>query len=185
MAIETRLMTVEQYLAFEAESEFRHEYLDGEIYPMTGGTMNHDVIVVNMTSALLSQLADSNCRIFTSNMRVRVSSTRYVYPDLSAVCGEAETGNGTTTLLNPIFVLEVISPSSTERDRVTKLELYSAVPSIEGYLILDQERVFAEWHRRAESGWHRQQFDNLDDEIELAPLGCSLALSQVYRGVLL
>lgn len=183
MAIETRLMTVEQYLAFEAESEFRHEYIDGEIFPMTGGTMNHDVIVVNVTSALLAQLASSDCRIFTSNMRVRVSPTRYVYPDLSAVCGDVETGNGTTTLLNPIFVLKVISPSSTERDRITKLELYSAVPSIRGYLILDQERVFAEWHTRRESDWRQRQFDNLEDEIALEPLGCRLTLSQVYRGV--
>ena len=72
-------------------------------------------------------------------MRVGLSPTRYVYPDLSAVCGEAETGDGATTLLNPVFVVEVISPTSVERDRERKVELYGAAPSIQGYLILDQE----------------------------------------------
>ncbi len=183
MAIEIQLLTVEQYLALETESEIRHEYIDGEIFPMTGGTLNHDEITVNLTLTLGAQLMDSNCRLHTSHMRVGVSPTRYVYPDLSAVCGHAETDDGTTTLLNPIFVAEVTSPSSIERDRIRKLELYGAVPSIQGYLILDQERVFAQWHTRTESGWHLQQFSDLADEIALEPLNCVLSLAQVYRNV--
>jgi Uma2 family endonuclease len=183
MAIEIGRLTVEQYLAMEAESEIRHEYIDGEIFPMTGGTLNHDQVVMNMTGALLAQLADSDCRLYSSNMRVRVSPTRYIYPDLSAVCGEAETADGATNLLNPIFVVEVLSPSSVSRDRVSKLEYYGAVPSMQGYLILDQERVFAEWHMRSQSGWHLRQFSGLADEIPLEPLGCALSLAEVYRGV--
>jgi Uma2 family endonuclease len=183
MAIEFQLLTVEQYLALEAESEIRHEYIDGEIFPMTGGTLNHDEITMNLTLTLGAQLTGSNCRLHTSHMRVGVSPTRYVYPDLSAVCGDAETDDGTTTLLNPIFVVEVTSPSSIERDRVRKLELYGAVPSIQGYLILDQERVFAQWHTRAEIGWRRQQFTDVNDEIELQPLNCAITLGQVYRKV--
>lgn len=185
MAIEIQQLTVEQYLALEAESEIKHEYIDGDIFPMTGGTLNHDDITMNLILALGSQLIDSDCRLHTSHMRVGVSPTRYLYPDLSAVCGEAETGNGTTTLLNPVFVVEVTSPSSIERDRVTKLELYGAVPGIQGYLILDQERVFAEWHSRADSGWRLRQFSNLADEIKLEPLGCTLRLADVYRDLTL
>ena len=183
MAIEIQQLTVEQYLALEAESEIRHEYIDGVIFPMTGGTLNHDVIVMNLTRALLAQLDDFNCQLHTSHMRVGVSPTRYVYPDLSAVCGDAETDHGTTTLLNPVFVAEVTSPSSIDRDRATKLELYGAVPSIQGYLILDQARVFAQWHTRTESGWRQQQFSDLDDEIELEPLDCAITLAQLYRNV--
>ena len=183
MAIEVQLLTVEQYLELEDESEIRHEYIDGEIYPMPGGTLNHDVITMNVTGALGAQLMDSHCRLHTSNMRVGVSPTRYVYPDLSAACGEAETQHGTTTLLNPIFVVEVLSPTSIERDRELKAELYGAVHSIQGYLILDQERVFAQWHTRAESGWRVRQFTELADEIELTPLGCTLTLEAAYRGL--
>ena len=183
MAVEICSMTVEQYLAMEAESEIRHEFIDGDIFPMTGGTLNHDEIVMNMTGALLSQLAYSDCRLYSSNMRIRISPTRYVYPYLSAVCGEAETDDGTTTLLNPVFVVEVTSPSSIERDRVSKVEFYGAIPSVRGYLILDQERVFAQWYSRTESGWDLRQFTDLADEIALEPLGCSLCLAEVYRGV--
>ena len=183
MAIEIQQMTVEQYLAMESESEIRHEFIDGEIFPMTGGTRNHDEIIVNLTLSLGMQLIDSECQLYTSGMRIRISPTRYVYPDLSAVCGEAETDDGTTTLLNPVFVVEVTSPSSIERDRVSKVEFYGAIPSVRGYLILDQERVFAQWYSRTESGWDLRQFTDLADEIALEPLGCSLSLAEVYRGV--
>lgn len=185
MAIEIQQLTVKQYLALEAESEIKHEYIDGEIFPMTGGTLNHDQITMNLTLTLGSQLIGSNCRLHTSHMRVGVSPTRYLYPDLSAVCGEAETDDGTTTLLNPIFVVEVTSPSSIERDRVRKVELYGDIPSVQGYLILDQERVFAQWYLRSESGWHLRQFSDLSDEIELEPLGCTLRLDDLYRGATL
>ena len=184
MAIEIQQWTVEQYLALEAESEIKHEYIDGEIFPMTGGTLNHDEIIMNLTLALGAQLVDSNCRLHTSHMRVGLSPTRYVYPDLSAVCGEAQTDDGATTLLNPVLVVEVTSPSSIERDHVRKLELYGAVPSIQGYLILDQERVFAQWNLRSVSGWHTRQFTDPTDEIELEPLGCALRLGPLYRGVI-
>ncbi len=183
MAIEIQKLTVEQYFVLEAESEIKHEYIDGEIFPMTGGTLNHDQITMNITLNLGLQLMGSDCRLHTSHMRVGVSPTRYLYPDLSAVCGEAETDHGTTTLLNPVVVVEVTSPSSIERDRVRKLELYGAMPSIQGYLILDQERVFALWYTRSESGWPSRQFSDLSDEIAPEPLGCTLRLADVYRSV--
>ena len=82
-------------------------------------------------------------------------------------------------------MVEVTSPSSIERDRVRKLELYGALASIQGYLILDQERVFAQWYTRSESGWRLRQFSDLADEIALEPLGCTLRLADVYRGVTL
>ena len=160
MAENIRQMTVEQYFALEAESEIRYEFIDGEIYPMPGGTLNHDEIIVNTTLILGTQLLDSGCRLYSSNMRVRIGPTRYVYPDLSAVCGEAQADDNATTLLNPIFVAEVTSPSSRVYDHISKVEFYGAVPSIQGYLILDQERIFAEWYTRTESGWHLQQFND-------------------------
>jgi len=183
MAIEIQELTVEQYLALEAESEIKHEYIDGEIFPMPGGTLIHDQIIMNLTLTLGAQLIDSDCRLHTSHMRVGLSPTRYVYPDLSAVCGEAETDDGATTLLNPVFVVEVTSPTSIKRDRERKVELYGAAPSIQGYLILDQDRAFAAWHTRAESGWRLRQFSDLAAAITLDPLGCTLKLAEIYRGV--
>ena len=176
--------TVEEYLVYEADSETRHEYIDGEIYAMTGGTGNHSEIKMNTAIAIGRQLDDSNCSLRNSDMRVKISESRYVYPDLSAVCGKADYDDNDTTLLNPILVVEVTSPSSGDYDRLAKRDYYYAVPSIQGYLIMDQYRVFAELYTRTSFGWFLRQFSDWDDVIPLEMLSCDLPLAQVYRGIL-
>ena len=184
MAVEIRQLTVEEYLAFDEASEIQYEYIDGELIPMPGGSGPHNLIVAYSSSALVVALSDRNCFVFGSQMRIGIDATKYLYPDVSVVRGEpAYADENKVILLNPTVVVEVISPSSIDRDRVTKVELYGTVPSIQGYLILDQERVFAQWHTRTDSGWHLQQFSDLDDEIELQPLDCTLTLAQVYRNL--
>ena len=176
--------TVAEYLAYEGDSEFKHEYIDGEIYAMTGGTGNHSEIKMNTAIAIGRQLDDSNCSLRNSDMRVRVSPSRYVYPDMSAVCGKASYDDNSTILLNPILVVEVTSLSSMDYDRLAKRHYYQAVPSIQGILIIDQHRVFAELHTRKPDGWLWQQFSDLDAVIPLEMLDCTLPLAQVYRGIL-
>ena len=177
-------LTVADYLAFDEASEIRNEYIDGELYSMPGGTGNHNFIVANVIILLGNVLSDRDCRLYASQMRVRIDETKYVYPDASVVCGESRyEDEKEVTLLNPTVVVEVTSPSSIVNDRISKVEFYGAVPSIEGYLILDQERVFAEWYTRAESGWHLQQFSDVNDVIALETLGCSLPLDQIYSRV--
>ena len=184
MAVEIRQLTVEEYLVLDEASEIQHEYIDGELIPMPGGSGPHNSIVARIIGALLAAVSDRDCTVFASQMRVHVDATKYLYPDVSVVRGEpAYADDNEVILINPTVVVEVTSPSSIERDRVIKVELYRAVPSIQGYLILDQERVFAQWHTRIESGWHLQQFSNLADEIALAPLDCAITLAQVYRNV--
>lgn len=185
MVIETRSMTVEEYLAFESESEFKHEFIDGEIIAMTGGTVNHSAIIAYTIGALISVLENSDCVVHSSEMRVRIDNSKYVYPDVSVVCGDAQATDNATTMLNPTLVVEVTSPSSLAHDHVDKVAYYGAVPSIQGYLILDQQRVFAEWYTRAGDGWHLRQFSDLNDVIPLEPLNCNLTLAAVYRGVTL
>ena len=181
-----RQMTVEEYLAFDEASEIRNEYIDGAIIPMTGGTGNHSAIIASIIARLIYQLEDSDCLVRSSDMRVRIDETTYVYPDASVVCGESlfEDKNE-TILLNPTVVVEVTSPSSIAYDHIDKAAYYDAVPSIQGYLVLDQSRIFAEWYSRAEAGWRRQEFTSPDDVISLEPLGCSLALAPIYRGIVI
>ena len=184
MAIEIRQMTVEEYLAFDEASEIQHEFIDGELISMPGGSGSHNMIVAYTSSALVVALSDRDCFVFGSQMRIGIDATKYLYPDVSVVRGEpAYADDNEVILINPTVVVEVISPSSIDRDRIRKAELYGTVPSIQGYLILDQERVFAQWHTRAESGWRQQQFSDLDDEIELEPLDCAITLAQIYRNV--
>ena len=184
MIAKTRPMTVEEYLAFDEASDIRNEFIDGEIYPMPGGTRSHNRIVASTIVALGTVLSERHCEIYASQMRVGIDPLKYVYPDVSVVCGEPEfEGDSEVTLLNPTVVVEVTSPSSMTHDHISKVEYYGAVPSIQGYLILDQERLFAEWYTRTESGWHLQQFNDVNAEIPLEPLGCTLHLAQVYRGL--
>ena len=185
MAIQTqRAMTVAEYLEWEKGEEFKHEYIDGEIIEMTGGTRNHSRIMTNVTIAIGRQLDDSDCNLHSSEMRVKISDSRYVYPDLIAVCGtERLEDESELTLLNPVFVVEVTSPSSTVYDRVDKLDYYSDVPSIEAYLIVDQDRSRADLYTRTDEGWHVRVFNSLDDLIALESLDCELPLAQVYQGI--
>ena len=184
MAVETLRMTVQDYLAFDEASDVRNEFLDGEIIPMTGGTNSHSAVIAYTIAALVNLLVDSECAVRSSDMRVRIDDTRYVYPDISVICGEPEfEDENEVSLINPTVVVEVTSPSSLTHDHVDKVAYYGALPSIQGYLILDQQRVFAEWYTRTETGWHLRQFSDPADMIPLEPLDCSLSLAAVYRGI--
>ena len=186
MIAKTRTMTVAEYFALDEASEIRNEYIDGEIYAMPGGSGSHNALVGAIIGNLFRLLEGLDCIIYASQMRVRIDPSKYVYPDLSVVCGEPRfEDENEVTLLNPTVVVEVTSPSSMTRDHVSKVELYGAVPSIEGYLILDQERVFAEWYTRTASGWHLQQFSDLAEVIPLAPLDIALPLADAYRKIAL
>ncbi len=178
------LFTVEEYLAFEAESETKHEFIDGVIYDMAGGTLNHSRIKIHMTVALELQLRDSNCTVCNSDMRVGLDLRNYVYPDLSVFCGEAQLTDDNLTLLNPVAVFEVLSPSSAGYDRHTKLAYYRALPSLQTYIIVDQHQVYIELHQRASAGWLRQSFSDIDAVIPLGSLGCRLPLAEMYRGII-
>ncbi len=185
MAIQTeRTMTVAEYLEWEERQELRHEYIDGDIIEMSGGTGNHSKIAMNIALALGSLVNLLSFVFHSSNMRIRVSENRYVYPDLSIV-GRAEVyeDESELTLLNPAFVVEVTSPTSATRDRVDKLDLYLEVPSIEAYLIVDQDRPRADLYTRTQVGWHLQIFSDAEDVIPLPTLDCELPLAQVYRGI--
>ncbi|MDE2856443.1 MAG: Uma2 family endonuclease [Chloroflexota bacterium] len=177
-------MTVADYLEWEERQELKHEYIDGEIIEMTGGTRIHSRLIVNLTLAMGRQLENSDYVIHSNHLRVRIDQTRYVYPDLSVVLGrELMEDERELTLLNPIFVVEVTSPSSDRRDRVDKRDYYFAVPSVEAYLIIDQDRVRAELYTRAEAGWLLRLFTSLDDVIALPALHCELLLAQVYLDI--
>ena len=177
-------LTVEEYFAIEAvENERRFEYIDGEIFDMTGGTDKHSAIKMNVGGTLFSQLPGSGCTLRNSDMRVKISDTQYVYPDLSAVCGEPQLEDNDTTLLNPIMVVEVTSPTSLFYDRSQKREFYDAVPSIQVYLVIDQHRAFIDLHTRTGPRWLWEKISVLDDVIPIEILGCRLPLSEVYAGI--
>lgn len=179
-----RHWTVEEYLAYEEETGVKHEYLDGDIFAMSGGSGDHALITMNCGIEIGSQIRGSNCKAYSSDLKIKISNNRYVYPDLSVVCGETQyADDNNSILLNPIMVVEVISPSSASYDRLQKSEYYRSLPSLQIYLILEQDKPFAQLWSRREDGWLLQDFSGLDATLPLTAIDCTLPLSEVYRGV--
>ena len=176
-------MNVAEYLAWEAGNELKHEYIDGEIYDMSGGTWQHAALGMNIGNGISQNMNKSDCLVLNSDMRVKVSETRFVFPDVCVFCTSPQFENNGTTLLNPVLVVEVTSPSSMIYDRVDKLDFYFDVPSIEAYLVVDQDRVRADLYSRAEEGWLVRVFNSPDDVIPFTTLNCHLPLTQVYQGI--
>ncbi|MCY3779360.1 MAG: Uma2 family endonuclease [Chloroflexi bacterium] len=185
MAIQTRrAMTVDEYFEWELSQERKHEYIDGEVIEMPGVSNKHSLITMNIIYLFVAALDRSRYTMHTSELRVQISPTRYVYPDITVVRGAAAFADPSEyNLMNPVFVVEVTSPTSITRDRLDKLGYYHDAPSIEACLIVDQHRLSAELCTRGDSGWLRQAFTEPADVITLAMLKCELPLGEVYRGI--
>ena len=173
-------MTPAEYLAWEAEQEFKSEYHEGEIFAMSGGSLKHARIAPNL-SAMLRDAMRGRCGVFSSDLRVQLTECRYVYPDLTAVCGEPEVGPG-DVLLNPSLVVEVLSPSTEAFDRGTKTRLYLQIPSLVGLLLVSQDvpEVMV-YSRTAAGGWEAISDDGA--RIRVPALGLDLALDDLYDGI--
>lgn len=176
--------TVEDYLAYEEEEGIRYEYVDGEIYAMAGGTENHSKIGLNCASALLVHTRGKPCRAHASDMKVKVSEIKYLYPDFSVVCGEAQFADEKRTLLtNPTLVAEVISDSSEKYGKITKNEYYRSLPSLNYYLIIDQSRVHVQLYTAQGEGWFLQEFTRREQSISLDVIDVTLSVSEIYLDV--
>ncbi|MEM9950345.1 MAG: Uma2 family endonuclease [Chloroflexota bacterium] len=177
-------LTVEEYIAMERESEVKYEYIDGEVFAMAGGSDNHSLIATNCSGELRQVLRGTNCSAFNSDLKVKITDIKYVYPDFTVVCGERQfSDDARTMLVNPILVGEVISPSSENYDLGLKGEFYRSLPSVQAYLILDQDKPRARLYTRHELGWLLREFNGLDATIPLDALECQLKLSEAYLNV--
>lgn len=179
-----RYWTLEEYLEYEEEEGIRHEYIDGEIYAMSGGTDKHSAIIANALIEIGQQLRGTDCQIRTSDMRVKINESVYVYPDFSMVCGKLEFADAKHTMLtNPILVAEVISASSANYDKGAKADYYRSLPSLQAYMIIEQSKVAVQLYTRQNNSWSLQEFKKLDISIPLEMIGCHLPLSEIYRNI--
>jgi len=180
-------LSPDEYLALDREAEERSEYLDGEMFAMSGGSREHALVAANLVGELRGQLRHRPCEVYGSDLRVRVeASGLYTYPDLSVVCGEPIFGaDGRRDILcNPTVLVEVLSPSSEAYDRGKKFEHYRTIPSFREYLLVSQESPLVDRFLRQESGiWLFSTTHGLEAEVELSSIGARLALSEVYAKV--
>jgi Uma2 family endonuclease len=177
------MMSVEDYLTLDRNSlEARYEFIDGYAYMMSGGTADHSAISINVTSVLRGLLRGSPCRVYNSDLRVRLSETRYVYPDASVSCDGRDRGR-IDIVYAPTVVVEVLSPTTEAYDRGRKFGYYRACPTIQEYVLIDSQQPLVEIYRRArENLWTLYAFGT-GGQVYLASLDVSFLLDDLYEGV--
>ncbi|MGA9624926.1 MAG: Uma2 family endonuclease [Bryobacteraceae bacterium] len=177
-------LTPEQYLEIEREAEYKSEYFQGEMFAMAGAGEAHNVLVGNLVTGLNNHLRSRPCRVYSNDMRVRVSATGlYTYPDVVVVCGERRfLDERRDTLLNPSLLIEVLSPSTEAYDRGKKFEHYRSIESLREYLLVASDRVHVDLYTRQPDGrWLLTSADRLEDSLDLQSVGCRLALLDLYE----
>ncbi len=178
-------VTPEEYLERERQADYKSEYWNGEIVAMAGGSEQHSLICVNISGELRARLKDKPCRTYSSDLRVRATRTRYFYPDVSIVCGEPEFADEVVDmLLNPVVLLEVLSPSTEDKDRGLKFAFYRQISSLTHYLMVSQDEPHVEHYARQDDNhWLLADLRGLDAVLRLPSIGCELPLSEVYARV--
>ncbi len=179
-------LTPEQYLELERASEFRSEYYGGRMYAMSGGTHRHALIIGNMVFAVKTARATHPCLVTPSDLRVRVSyGGLYTYPDLVVVCSEPKyADDGKDTLLNPILIVEVLSPSTEAYDRGFKAAQYRTIASLQEYVLVSQTEPRVEVFRRQSGGaWLLSESFGVEALCRLDSLDCQIALSHIFGQV--
>lgn len=173
--------TYEDYRRLEDESDVRHEFLDGEIYAMAGGTPEHAAKAGDIVGILRAQLPPG-CRVFTSDLRVRVpASGLATYPDAAVICGSVQRADDDPmAAVNPVLLAEVTSPSTEDYDRGEKLAHYQRLPSLREVLIASHREPRLTLHRREGETW-RPLSVGPGETLELASIGGSIAVNDVYR----
>ncbi len=184
---ETAVVSLAEYLEMERHSETKHEYVNGRIYAMSPGAADaHHLICWNLMGALHDQLRNRPCRVYHSDMRVKVSPTgMYTYPDIAALCGKPHLENfkGVDTLLNPSVLIEVLSPTTEMYDRDDKFEHYSRLESLQEYVLVSQKRMRVEHFVRDGAEWRLSELRDPQALLRLASIGCEVPLAEIYRGV--
>lgn len=182
---ESRYMTEEAYFALCDESDIRYEYVNGEVFAMTGATVRHNTIIHNIDRAIGNQLEDEDCIVNTNETRVQVESNSdvtYRFPDVIIVCGRVEyMAKRVDTILNPTVLVEVLSPSTAIVDRNQKFDEYTQLPSLEEYVLVSQDEFKEErFLRQKGNDWLYTRVTGLEGVIALPSIGCKLNLSNVY-----
>jgi Uma2 family endonuclease len=179
-------LTVLDYLDIERSAETKSEFFGGEMFAMAGASHEHNVVVTNIVALLRPQLRSRGCYLYSQDMKVRTPSDLLTYPDVAVVCGKPQFSDShRDTVLNPIVLIEVLSPSTKDYDRGTKFDHYRTIPSFLEYVLAAQDRPHVEHHARQASGqWLLTEIDGLDASFEIASIGCKLALAEVYEDVL-
>ena len=176
-------MTIEEYLLWELDQDLRYEYINGEVFAMTGGTIPHNDIALNLYTALRPHLRPRGCRVNVSDVKVRITSkSPYFYPDLIVSCDRQDL-NAHKFIQNPKLIVEVLSPSTTSKDRGEKFRYYLEMPTLQEYLLIDSEKISVERYCRGEGRMWLYYPYTTGDIITLSSIEFELPIELLYEGV--
>jgi Uma2 family endonuclease len=179
-------ITPAEYLRRERESEFKHEYFAEEIFAMADGTPKHSLIQTNVCSELRSLLKEKPCRVYNSDLRVKVDATGlYTDPDASVTCGELQCDDKRSkTVLNPTVIVEVLSPSTEAYNRVRTFNHYRQIATLREYLLVWQDEPRIErFFKNAEGSWVLTEAAGMDGVLHVSTLGIDVSLHDVFDKV--
>jgi Uma2 family endonuclease len=176
------LMTADEYLAWEAGQQERHEYWDGEVVAMAGGTKKHNRVSFNSSKVLDAALTDRDCEVYITDVKVQVQANRkYFYPDVVVTCDERD--QDTQLVHYPCLIVEVLSPSTEAVDRGKKFTHYRRFTTLREYILIQPEQPIVEVFAKNTAGkWELAEY-GMDDVIQLESIGCPIAVKDLYDRV--
>ena len=176
-------LSIEEYLAFERDSNVKHEYYLGEVFAMNGAGGRHNILFSNLFTLIGIHLRGKPCRPYGSDMRVHIpENTLFTYPDISIFCGELKTlDREEDSAIGPTVLLEILSPSTKNYDRGEKFKLYRDIPSLREYILVDTESVRIEVFRmNASRHWELEEYKLLDETLTIHAIDLSIPLRDIY-----
>lgn len=174
-------LSLEEYLELERHSDIKHEYIDGKIYAMAGGTKAHNTISLNLAILFREHWQGSNCQIFMSDVKVNISNQkRFFYPDIVVTCDDNDDPTA-DEIKFPKVIVEVLSESTEQFDRGKKFQSYRAIPSLQEYILVSSQQYLVECFRRtANNLWLLETYENLAAIARIENLNFNATLSVVY-----
>ena len=185
LLIEKRLFTVEEYMNMEIHADYKHEFYDGEIITIPGGTINHSKIGGNVAATLKFRQKGKPCKTFNSDMVIAINDFRYVYPDISVVCREPEMGLlNKNAIQNPALIIEVLSEGTASYDSGEKFRKYRGISSLKEYILIDQESFLVEIYSKLEDNhWDLRVYNGQDEIIPLKSIDSEISMEEIYEEV--
>lgn len=172
-------ITPQEFLEGEPYSEVKHEFIAGRAYAMVGASSTHNLICVNLSTALRNHLRRGPCQVFAADMKIRIGDDFY-YPDIMVACEPADRREYYREL--PRLVIEVLSPSTTRRDTVDKRIAYQSIPSLQEYALMSQDMMTVKIFRRTETAWDLETYGE-GERLHFTSVGLDIPIEAVYEDV--
>lgn len=185
-ALQYNFITPEEYLAAERSATEKHEYYRGEIFAMSGASVNHNKIFRKLFLAIGHQLKGKDCQPYGSDLRIHIPmNTLYTYPDISIICGEPELADDPfDNVINPSVIIEILSKSTRNYDKGEKFTLYRDIDTLQEYILVDSEKIHIEKHiRNKDNSWQLTEFKSIENSLYINTVNMQIELRDIYESL--